>query len=138
MGGLGIATSYQQILRAQCAAPRIAADDHQRCSTPETRGDYAKLGLVQLPSRWNATIFCLYFAARNAHILFDISTFSILDLTASYRSTSTHSFDIQTHIVAQYGLSDAPERVFTRHFIHHCRYIAVARIWTFGERKLGK
>ena len=75
---------------------------------------------------------------RDNHILFKIFDFLILNPTAGYLSTSTYSFNIQTPVVAQYGLSNTPERVFTRHFIHSHRYIAVAWIQTHGKGKLGK
>ena len=56
------------------------AVDPQHCST-STRGDYARLGLVQLPSRWNATIFMLAFRCANTTCFFNIFrlfNFSIL------------------------------------------------------------
>ena len=87
-------------------------------------GDYAILGLVMLPSRWNATIFVACKSLRDNHGLFRFFRFfdfSILDPPAGYPPTSTFSFDIQTSFVAQYGLFDAPDRVFTRH-----SYIIVA------------
>ena len=59
-------------------------------------GDYARLGLVRLPSRWNATISYACFSLRETHLLFDIRLFSIPNPRASYPPTPTHSFDIQT------------------------------------------
>ena len=69
---------------------------------------------------------------------FDFFDFSILNPRAGHPSTTARSFDILIPIVAHHGLSNAPERVFTRDLLYRCRYIAVAQIWTFGERKLGK
>ena len=52
-------------------------------------------------------------------------------------STSTHSFDIWTWIVAHHDLSEAPKLIFTRDTLRRCRYVAVAQIWTYGEGKFG-
>ena len=81
---------------------------------------------------------CLHFAARNSFQNFNILTFLILNPSTFYSSTSTHSFDILIHVIAYQGISEAPGGIFTRDFLHRCRYIAVAQIWTFRERKLGK
>ncbi len=62
---------------AMCSSPYRIAADHQHCST-QTRGDYARLGLVRMPSRWSATIFySSHLAARRLHSLqnFDFPTF---------------------------------------------------------------
>ncbi len=128
---IGIDTSYHQNLRAQCSAPRIAADDHYCSTSTLTKGDYARLGLVTLPSRWSATILLLAFRwTKSFQILFEIFDYSIQDPMTCYPSRSTHSFDIQTHFVAYHGISEAPEGVFTRDFLRRCRYIAVAQIQT--------
>ena len=52
-----------------------------------------------------------------------------------YPSTTAHAFDILRPVVAHYGESDAPTRLFTSDFLHRCRYTAVARIWTCGGGK---
>ena len=81
-------TSHHQIARAQCSAPSMAADDH--CSTP-TRSDYARLGLVPLPSRWNATISSLL-ANRGArsHAFSTFSTFQLFDSESKWQATCQH------------------------------------------------
>ncbi len=55
---------------------------------------------------------------------------------ASYPSTA-HSFDIRIPVAAHYGLFESPKLVFTSDFLHGCRYVAVARNSTCGEKKLG-
>ena len=55
----------------------------------------------------------------------------------SYPSTTAHYLDILIPTVAQYHQSDPPELVFTSYFPRLCRYIAVARHSTCGEKKLG-
>ena len=83
---------------------------------------------------------CLQIAARKSHASSTFSTFfrfSILNHMASNRSMLPHSYNIKTPVVARYGPSKPPELLFTSVFLHHYRYIAVARFWTCGEEKLG-
>ena len=56
---------------------------------------------------------------------------------ASNPSTLPQSYDIMIPVVAHHSPSDPPELLFTSHFLCRCPYIAVARIWTCGGRKLG-
>ncbi len=57
---------------------------------------------------------------------------------ASYPATTAHYYDIRVPVAAQYGLSEPLMLVFTSDFLRRYRYIAVAQIWTCGEKKLGK
>ena len=112
---------------------RIAADDHQYCSTP-TRGDYARLGLVRTPSRWSATIFMLAFrCAKFWHFdIFDSQPQG--ELSTNINPFLWHTDTCRRLIRPIWCTGACIHKVF----IHYRRYIAVARIWTFGERKLGK
>ena len=98
----GIGTRYHQILRVQCVAPR--------CRRPALLNTIDKRRLCQIGASPVAKqverhhFYCLQIAARNAQILFDFFdffNFSILDPPTGHPPTSTHSFDIQTHFVAQ-------------------------------------
>ncbi len=71
---IGMATSHRQNLRAQCSAPRIASLQTTSTAQHQQRASYTIFGLVRMPSRWSATIFCLQI--RCAKITF-FSTFSI-------------------------------------------------------------
>ena len=57
---------------------------------------------------------------------------------ASNLSTSAYFFDIRTPVVAYHGPSKAPKLIFTSGFLYRRRYIAVAQIWSCGEKMLGK
>ncbi len=81
---IGMATSHRQNLRAQCSAPRIASLQTTSTAQHQQRASYAIFGLVRMPSRWSATIFCLHFAARNFFSKFRFFDFSILNPTAGY------------------------------------------------------
>ena len=111
-----MATRHHQIARAQCSAPSIAVDD--RCSTP-TRGDYARLGLVTLPSRWNATILMLAFrCAKNTCFFNFFDSFWLFQLfdSESYgkQPINISSFiDIRILIAARHGPSEAPKLIHT-------------------------
>ena len=100
----------------------------QRCSTP-TKGRLCQIGASHATKQVERHHFIACFSLNEIlskfFKIFEIFDFSILNPTAGYALTSTHSFDIQTHFVAQYGPSDAPERVFIRDFLHRRRYIAV-------------
>ncbi len=131
-------TSHHQIARAQCSAPSIAVDDHR--STP-TRASYARIGLVRMPRRRNATIpiacnRCLFRCAKPTFILkFRFSNISILNPMGRDLSTTAHSFSILIPVVAHQGLSNAPEHLFISDSLHRCRHTAVAQISTCGEGK---
>ena len=67
-------TRCHQVLRAQCVAPR--------CRRPpallntDQGGDYARLWLVTLPSRWNDTVFIACISLREISFQnFNFSTF---------------------------------------------------------------
>ena len=90
--------------------------------------------LFRVTPSWNATILLLAHDSLHSFQLFNIS---ILNHMASYPSKSAHSFDMRASIVAHHGLSDPMELFITSDFLHRCRYIAVAHIWTCGEKKLG-
>ena len=79
--------------------------------------------------------YCLQFAARFS-LSFDISTFSILNPVAGDPSTTAHSYGILIPVVAELGPFDPPEPLFTSDTLYRCRYIAVAQVWTCGEKKL--
>ena len=82
-------TSHHQIARAQCSAPS------RRPLLNTTRGDYAKLGLVLLPRRWNATTLYACLSLRENHMLFRffrLFNFLILNPMASNQPTSAHSY----------------------------------------------
>ena len=82
-------------------------------------GDYAKLGLVTLPSRWNATISCcLYLAARELHSfqLFNFSTFrfwhaihqhSLIPLTSKHLSPLNIAYPTHRSLYSQVKFYDA-------------------------------
>ena len=52
----------------------------------------------------------------------------------SYPSTTAPSLDILIPTVAQYHLSGPPMLVYTSDFPRRRPYIAIAHIWTYGEK----
>ena len=68
----------------------LPAADDQQCSTP-TRGDYARLGLVRMPSRWSATIFVACISLRDrSHSFLIFSIFSIFQFWIPRQAIHQH------------------------------------------------
>ena len=109
---IGIDTSYHQVLRAQCSAPHIAAD-HHRCRPPSLNTDKRRLCQIRASpdAKQVERHHFFWLAYRCAIITFfsKFSTFSILDPPTGHPSTSTHSFNIQTHVVAHHSRSKSPK-----------------------------
>ena len=84
------------------------ADDHQRCSTPSTRGRLCQIGLVRMPSRWSATIFIACISLRDRSHSF--STFSIF---------STFRFWIPRQAIHQHQLIPLISRYIPSLMIDH-------------------
>ena len=114
---IGKDTSCHQVLRAQCSAPRIAADD-RHCSRFNTdKGQLCHIWFspdAKQVGRHHFFIACK--SLSDYHIPFNISTFSILNLMASYPSTTAYTYDITTPVAARYDRSGAPMLVYTSDF----------------------
>ncbi len=128
---MGIGTSHHQVLRAQYVAPRCRPS----ALLNTDKGRLCQIGLVQLPSRWSATIFCFCFAARNSHC-FRFFNISIQNSMAGHLSTSPHSYDIQRPIVAHHSPSKAPELV-ARWFPHIAAATSLSPRSDLRRKKLG-
>ena len=112
---LGSGTSCHQFLRARFFFSTNPAQCKQEAS-------YAKFGLDRMSRRWNAAIFiacnsCLF---RRANHSFQHVNFSILNPMRRDSLTTACSYLVMIPVIAHYGLSDAPELLFTGSFLHHC------------------
>ncbi len=99
---------------AICSSPHYCRLQmtHQRCSTPQKRGDYARLGLVRMLSRWSATIFIPRISLREDRIFFenfDFFDFLILNPMAGPLLLSAHLYGILIPFVAHHGRYEAPK-----------------------------
>ena len=109
----------------------VSAADPHRCSTQQ-EASYARISLVQMPSRWNATIFIACNSLSESHMPSKMSIFQLFDSKsyghAHYPSTTAHSFDILRRMFAHHGPFDAPEPLCTSVSrgcccLHRCRRI---------------
>ena len=91
---MGIATSYHQVLRAQCfpLRPTVSTADHHRCSAP-IRGKLCRIrpSPVAKPGRTPPFSFLRFLPFRMLKILQSFSTFSTFS-TFSGHAAHYHSF----------------------------------------------
>ena len=123
-----IATSYYQILRAQCVVPRIS-QHHCRAPLLNTDKGQAVSNLDNHHAGRPHHFYCSISAILNAQNLAMFSTFfhfPIIRQLTFISYLSIHLIYQQSTLVASKVVSDPSELVFTSYFLHRCRYIAVA------------